>query len=55
MVEVQITLVASPGFGPISGILARNGPLFGIGGFEPPQPALFAPPFLWSGGVRLRD
>jgi hypothetical protein len=33
-------VVAGPGFGPISGILARNGPLFGIGGFEPPQPPL---------------
>ena len=30
--------VASPGFGPIFGFLAGNGPVFGIGGFEPPQP-----------------
>ena len=31
MVKVQITLVASPGFGPIFGRLARSGPVFGIG------------------------
>ena len=54
MVKVQITPVASPGFGPIFGLLAGNGPVFGIGGFEPPQPALLAPPFLWSGGVGLQ-
>ena len=38
MVKVQTTLVASPGFGPIFGRLARNGPVFGIGGFEPSRP-----------------
>jgi hypothetical protein len=35
MVKVQTTLVASPGFGPIFGRFAHNGPVFGIGGFEP--------------------
>ena len=30
-------MVAGPGFGPIFGPLARNGIVFGIGGFEPPQ------------------
>jgi len=38
IVEVQITLVASPRFEPISLNLARNRGMFGIGGFEPPQP-----------------
>ena len=31
-------LVACPGFGPIFAIVARNGAVFGIGGFESPQP-----------------
>jgi hypothetical protein len=38
MVKVQTTLVASPRFGPIFGLLARNEIVFGIGAFEPPQP-----------------
>jgi len=38
--QSQFSVVAGLGFGPISGLLARNGPVFGIGGFEPPQPVL---------------
>jgi hypothetical protein len=38
IVKVQTTLVAGPGFGPIFGLLARIGVVFGIGGFGPPQP-----------------
>jgi hypothetical protein len=34
IVKVQTTLVAGPGFGPIFGS-ARNGSVFGIGGFGP--------------------
>ena len=33
--QLQIKAVASPGFGPIFGILLRSGIVFGIGGFEP--------------------
>ena len=32
--KLQIKMVASPGFGPIFAIVARNGAVFGIGGFE---------------------
>ena len=39
MVKVQTTLVACPGFGPIFAIVARNGAVFGIGGFERAQPS----------------
>jgi len=28
-------VVSGPGFGPIFGRFARNGPVFGIGGLEP--------------------
>src|SRR6476661_2787343 len=38
VIKVQTTPVASPGFGPIFGLLARIGISFGIGGFESPQP-----------------
>ena len=38
MVKVQTTLVASPGLDLFSRLLARNGAVFGIGGFESPQP-----------------
>jgi hypothetical protein len=34
--ELQIKMVASPGFGPIFRLFVRNGLVFGIGGFEPP-------------------
>jgi hypothetical protein len=34
LAQLQIKIVASPGFGPIFGILARNGVVFGKGGFE---------------------
>ncbi len=38
--KLQIKAVASPGFGPIFGLLVRNGLVFGIGGFEPQPPLL---------------
>jgi hypothetical protein len=41
--QLQIKTVASPGFGPIFGVLARNGLVFGKGGFESPQPTLSSP------------
>jgi Copper/zinc superoxide dismutase (SODC) len=37
--RVLMVRTASPRFGPISTCLACNGGVFGIGGFEPPQPS----------------
>ena len=49
MIKVQTTLVAGPGFGPIFGV-ARSGSVFGIGGFESPQPPTVdrPKPWLWA-------
>jgi hypothetical protein len=44
---------SSPGFGPIFGRFARNGPVFGIGGFEPPQPISSSPGFEPAGASRV--
>ena len=40
--QSQFSVVAGPLFGPISGSLESSGAVFGIGGFEPPQPSLIA-------------